>query len=121
MNNNISTAGSTLALCGSCDCLFSQLEVLHKNNIIETTNDYDLLSSILLDSQGNAEDRARSLSITKGCKNETRDMTGANITIAHDRYFSTTLLSGVVGSLARTIYTMIQQLELSAQLLPQHI
>ena len=73
MNNNISTAGSTLALCGSWDCLFSQLEVLHKNNIIETTNDYDLLSSILLDSQVNAVDLVSSLSITKGCKDGVGD------------------------------------------------
>ena len=50
INNGITTAGATLTLCGSCDCLFSQLEVMHNNNIIETIGDYDLLSSILIDS-----------------------------------------------------------------------
>ena len=49
---------------------------VHNNNIIETFNSYDLQSSILLDSQVNAVDRAHSLSITKGCNTDVGDMTG---------------------------------------------
>ena len=100
INNNITTAGGTASLCESCDCIISRLEVMHNNNIIETIDNYDLLSSIFLDTQVNARDRCQSLNITKGCYATAGDMTGLTIDKDVKHYYLTTLISGVVGSLA---------------------
>ena len=79
INNNITTAGGNVTLCGSCDCIVSRLDVMHNNNIIETIDNFDLLSSIFLGTQVNASDRCQSLNITKGCHATAGNMTGSPI------------------------------------------
>ena len=63
---------------------------MHNNNIIETNDNYDLLSSIFLDTQVNARDRCESLNLTKGCHSSPGDMTGLPIAITGKHYYSTT-------------------------------
>ena len=100
---NLAAAADAI-LSESCDCLFSRIEVCHNNQVIELIDNYDLLSSLLLDTQVSAIDRAQCLSITKGCHATAGTMTGQTVThgAANGKYYTTTLLSGVVGSLART-------------------
>ena len=64
INNNYTASAAgptaeTLTISGSCDSVFSRLEVFHNNMIIETIDNYELLSSIFIDTQVSAIDRAQ--------------------------------------------------------------
>jgi len=99
----------TLAMGGSCDSVFRRLEVFHGSNVLEQLDQYNNLSAMLLNSQVNSYDRSNQWSILKGTNpanpvvftGDTISTTGAGVAGLGSRYFSTTLLSGVVGSLSR--------------------
>ena len=93
-------AASSLILDHSCDCLFQKVEVLHAGNVLEVIDNYHQLSSILLDAQVPPTLRNTSLNITKGCHATLGTLAGLTHTI-NSRYYTPTLISGIVGSLAR--------------------
>ena len=94
---------------GSCDSVFRRLEVFHGSNVLEQLDQYNNLSAMLLNSQVNSYDRANQWSILKETNpanpvvftGDTISTTATGVAGYVGRYFSTTLLSGVVGSLSR--------------------
>ena len=99
----------------SCDCLFQKVEVLHAGNVLEVIDNYHQLSHLLLDSQVDPSLRNTSYNITKGYNQTYGDIKGTTYTTATTAYFTTTLLSGIVGSLARN-YIPVNELQGSIQI-----
>ena len=100
--NNNAADGATLRLDHSVDCLFSRVEILMAGNPIEVIDNYASLSAMLTDISVEPNYRATVMSLLKGCNFTVGDPTGVTIAGAEAKYFSTTLISGVVGSLARS-------------------
>jgi hypothetical protein len=65
---------------------------------------------LLLDAQVDPSLRNTALSLTKGCNYTYGYIKGAQIATAGTQYFTTTLLSGIVGSLARN-YIPVNELQ----------
>ena len=112
--NNTDTA-NTLILDHSCDCFFQKVEVLHGGNVLEVIDNYHQLSALLLDAQVPPTLRNTSLNMTKGCNATLGTIAGLTQTTGASRYYTTTLLSGIVGSLARN-YIPVNELQGSIQI-----
>ncbi|CAN0070001.1 unnamed protein product [Heterosigma akashiwo] len=89
-------------LCGSCDSFISRVEVRHGSAVLETISNYEVLSSMLLDSLVNPADRAHALNLSKGCNATQGNMTGVQVDSESSKWFSTQLISGVVGTLCKS-------------------
>ena len=102
VTNNDTTNGHTLD--HSCDCLFQKVEILHGGAVLETIDNYHQLSHILLDAQVPPNLRNTSLNMTKGCNATLGTIAGVGPSGhggANPVYYTTTLISGIVGSLCR--------------------
>ena len=106
---------NTLILDHSCDCLFSKVEVLHGGNVLEVIDNYHQLSSLLLDAQVDPTLRNTSFNMTKGCNATLGTIAGSSQTTGVSRYYTTKLISGIVGSLARN-YIPVNELQGSIQI-----
>ena len=114
--NNTDTA-NTLILDHSCDCFFQKVEVLHGGNVLEVIDNYHQLSALLLHAQVPSVPTLHntSLNMTKGCNATLGTIVGLTQTTGASRYYTTTLLSGIVGSLARN-YIPVNELQESIQI-----
>ena len=99
----------------SCDCFFQKVEVLHGGTVLEVIDNYHQLSSLLLDSQVPTNLRNTSYNMTKGCNATAGTIAGVAIAANGSRYYTTTLISGIVGSLARN-YIPVNELQGSIQI-----
>ena len=94
---NIDAAG-VLMLGHSADSFFQKLEVMHAGNLLECIDNYQQLSAMVMDSQEDSSIRNTCFHMSKGSN---VDSTATTINPAGTKWFSTTLISGIVGSLAR--------------------
>ena len=101
-----------ITLGGSADCIFRRLEVYQGSNVLEQIDQYNNLSSMLMNSQISPIDRAYQWSVLKGTHTTLGTKTGLstgtlnpNNATTVSNYYTTTLLSGVVGSLS--LYSVI--------------
>ena len=106
---------ATINLDHSCDCFSQKIEVLHGGNVLEVIDNYHQLSHLLLDSQVDLSLRNTALSLTKGCNLTYGEIRGGTIATPGTQYFTPTLLSGIVGSLARN-YIPVNELQGSIQI-----
>ena len=91
-----------LILDHSCDCLLQEVEVLHGGNVLEVIDNYHQLSALLLDAQVPPTLRNTSLHRTKECSAALGTIAGVRpLTHGNSAYYTTTLISGLVGSLCR--------------------
>lgn len=104
-----------LRLDHSCDCFFQKLEILHGGAVLETIDNYHQLSHLLLDAQVDLSSRNTQYSLTKGCNLSYGEIKGTPIATTATRYFTTTLISSIVGSLARS-YIPVNDLQGSIQI-----
>lgn len=102
LKNTNAAGGASLTLNNSCDCIFQRLEVMYAGNVIECIDDYSVLSNLLLDICVEPHYRSTTLNMLKGCNTTSNLPYGETISPASSRFYSTTLISGVVGSLARS-------------------
>ena len=90
---------------GCIDSIFRRLGVYHGRKVLEQIDQYGNLCNMLLDSQVHPVDRAYQWNVCKGTNATvgTRTSTANTLGAAGNtsRYYTTTLLSGVVGSLSR--------------------
>ena len=91
----------------SADNFIQKVEILHAGNVLETIDNYQILSSILMGTQVDLSTRATSFNITKGCSSTYATLAGTNIAKhsvndANGQWYSLTLLSGICGSLSRS-------------------
>ena len=109
-------AAGILILDHSANSFIQKLEVLHAGNVLETIDNYQQLSAIMIDTQVDASARVSSLNMTAGCGTD-GDARGARIEngAANGKWFSLTLLSGIVGSLSRN-YIPVNDLQGSIQI-----
>ena len=105
-----------LSIDHSANSFIQKLEVLHAGNVLETIDNYQQLSAILIDTQVESSARKTNLNMTVGCS-ATNNLLGTTITngAANGKWFSITLLSGIVGSLARN-YIPVNDLQGSIQI-----
>ena len=95
----------------SADSFISCVEVLHAGNLLESISGYGLLSAMLTDCQVDASNRCTCLNETKGFSSQYRHIEGTQIAATTGTaWYSTTLLSGVCGSLCRS-YIPVNSLE----------
>ena len=106
---------ATINLDHSCDCFSQKIEVLHGGNVLEVIDNYHQRSHLLLDSQVDLSLRNTALSLTKGCNLTYGEIRGGTIATPGTQYFTPTLLSGIVGSLARN-YIPVNELQGSIQI-----
>ena len=100
MVTNADATRKNLLLHHSCDCLFQKIEVLHGGNVLGVFDNYNQLSHMLLDAQVHPSVHNTSLNMSKGCKQMYGSIKGATLAkAATGYYFTTTLISGIVGSL----------------------
>ena len=71
---------------------------MHAGNLLECIDNYQQLSAMLMDSQVDSSIRNTCFHMSKGSN---VDSTATTINPAGTKWFSTTLISGIVGSLAR--------------------
>ena len=99
------TGAMTVIPAGNIDSIFRRLDVYHGSNVLEQIDQYGNLSNLLLDSQVHPVDRAYQWNILKGTSGTVGTRTGSSLALAAagntSQYYTTTLLSGVVGSLSR--------------------
>ena len=105
-SDTANTAGGiSVNLGGSCDCLFRRLDVYHGSSVLEQVDQYNNLSAMLMNCQVSPVDRAYQWSVLKGTSGTVGTKTGTATAVAQagstSTYYTTTLLSGVVGSLSR--------------------
>ena len=115
---NASNADGTgiLNWAHSANSVISKLEVLHAGNVLETVDNYGQLSALLLDSQVDQSSRVNGLNMTMGCGTSlTAPGQGSPLGAAGSNWYSITLLSGIVGSLAR-YYIPVNELQGSLQI-----
>ena len=100
----------------SVNSVISKLEVLHAGNVLETVDNYPQLSALLLDTQIDQSTRINGLNLTMGC-GTTLNAPGLGAALAANgsNWYSITLLSGIVGSLARN-YIPVNDLQGSIQI-----
>ena len=114
VTNNDTTNG--LILDHSCDCLFQRVEILHGGCVLESIDNYNQLSHVLLDSQVPPNLRNTSLNMTKGCHATLGTIGGVGpLTHGNSAYYTTTLISGICGSLCRG-YLPVNDLSGSVQI-----
>ena len=106
MSDTANTAGGiAVDLCGNADCLFRRLDVYQGSSVLEQVDQYGNLSNMLMNCQVSPVDRAYQWSMLKGTSTTVGTKTGQQFAIAQagstSNYYTTTLLSGVVGSLSR--------------------
>ena len=77
---------------------FQKLEVMHAGNLLECIDNYQQLSAMLMDSQVDSSIRNTCFNMSKGSN---VDSTATTINHGVSVWYSTTLISGIVGSLAR--------------------
>ena len=87
------------------DSIFRRLDVYQGSNVLEQIDQYGNLCNVRVDSRVSPVDRAYQWSVCKATNGTVGTRTGTTITSAaaapKSVYFTTTLLSGVVGSLSR--------------------
>ena len=106
MSDTANTAGGVnVNLCGNADCLFCRFDVYQGSNVLEQVDQYGNLSNMLMNSQVHPVDRAYQWSVLKGTSTNIGTKTGKQFATAQvsstSSYYTTTLLSGIVGSLSR--------------------
>ena len=107
-------AAGVLSIDHSANSFCQKCEILHAGNVLETIDNYQQLSAILIDTQVESSARKTNLNMTVGCSS-TNNLLGVNIANAGSAWFSITLLSGIVGSLARN-YIPVNDLQGSIQI-----
>ena len=89
----------------SADSFIQKVEVLHAGNVLETIDNYGVLSSMLLDCQVDVATRSTSLNMTKGCSSTSKTISATAIpahgSVGNSVWYSLTLISGICGSLCR--------------------
>jgi hypothetical protein len=106
LTDTANTAGGiNVNLCGNADCIFRRMDVYQGSNVLEQVDQYGNLSNMLMNSQVDPISRAYQWSVLKGTSSTVGTKTGQQFAIAQNSstsyYYTTTLLSGVVGSLSR--------------------
>ena len=100
-----SAGGINVNLCGNADCIFRRMDVYQGSSVLEQVDQYGNLSNMLMNSQVDPVSRAYQWSALKGTSSTVGTKTGQQFAIAQagstSYYYTTTLLSGLVGSLSR--------------------
>ena len=100
----------------SANSVIKKLDVLHAGNLVESVDNYGNLAAMLMDCQVDQSARITSLNVTQGAGTTLAEpAVGESFPAAGDRYYSVTLLSGIVGSLCRS-YIPVNDLQGSLQI-----
>ena len=101
-----STGAVSVTPSGCIDSIFKNFTCYHGSNVLETIDNYGLLTNVMLDCQASPVDRAYHLSTTRGTSTTLGSRLGQTLSLgaagSTAQYYSIPIMSGVVGCMARS-------------------